>query len=143
MRPTWVFDSLAALLLVMGIGPWACKSTQISPPAANSSVVASTATCADCHKGQARMWRDGGHHSLSCEACHGFGSAHAMATTRPGQPRPTMPGTNGASACLKCHQQLKSFAEHVKAVETKHVMKVNLERAQGQCVYCHDPHSLQ
>ena len=142
MRPP-VLSCAAAVLLALATGPLACKTERPTLPSATSPVFQVTQACVDCHKGHVEQWQDGGHNQVSCETCHWSGVAHATAATRPAEPRPKMRPTDGSRACLGCHRQLKSFEEHLKAVEAKHVMKANVERAQGKCVYCHDPHSLQ
>lgn len=128
------------MLLAAGLGLMACKETAPTSATSASSVARGARDCADCHTTQARLWRDGEHRQLACHRCHGPGTAHAAATTRP---RPAMPPTGGAGACLSCHRKLGSFDAHVKTIEAKHVVKANVERAKGQCIYCHDPHSLQ
>lgn len=107
--------------------------------------------CAGCHEDHHELWREGGHSMISCTRCHGFVKEHTLEEV---DPRPEMELHGDAELCLSCHGEdeknqrikapkIKGIEEHVALVSEKHSVRIDLERTEGECIFCHDPHSLE
>jgi hypothetical protein len=105
--------------------------------------------CETCHPEQVLFWRHGGHRRLGCDVCHGAPGEHLRVTI---VPRPRLE-TKGPGHCLECHlrrpgqtadpPRIDGLAEHLAAIEKKHVMKVDRVRSGDDCAFCHEPHLLE
>jgi hypothetical protein len=107
--------------------------------------------CAKCHEDHHEYWREGGHRLISCTRCHGFVKEHTLDEI---DPRPGMELHGDAELCLSCHKEneknqrkkaprIKGIEEHVALVSKKHSVRIDLEKTEGKCIFCHDPHSLE
>jgi hypothetical protein len=90
---------------------------------------AGRAACAGCHDDPAGQLAKGSHKGLSCESCHGPGSAHAEDPTV-AAPKPT-----GPRFCLRCHELNLSRPAKFPQVETADHFP------DQACAECHAPHS--
>jgi len=107
--------------------------------------------CAKCHEDHHELWKEGGHRLISCTRCHGFVKEHTLDEI---DPRPEMELRGDAELCLSCHSEneknqlikaskIKGIEEHVALVSEKHSVRIDLEKTEGKCTFCHDPHSLE
>lgn len=70
---------------------------------------------------------NGGHKTLSCEACHGLMSAQQLADPE-GRPAKLAVGF-----CLRCHEANPTRPEAFKQIAVK-------DHYEGECLECHLPH---
>lgn len=107
--------------------------------------------CAKCHEDHHEFWKEGGHRLISCTRCHGFVKEHTLDEI---DPRPEMELPGDAELCLSCHTEneedqlikapkINGIEEHVAHVSKKHSVRIDLEKTEGKCTFCHDPHSLE
>jgi hypothetical protein len=106
--------------------------------------------CAECHEDHYLLWENGGHSPVGCNICHGTSHAHVLG---PEESRPKLRLRGDARLCLSCHgpsermlkdiPKIESFEAHVKFVGEKHSVSTDLEKTKGQCIFCHEPHSLE
>lgn len=135
---------LIAVGLGLAVGAWAFLRGKTNGVAADDG-----ASCFGCHEEVVTRWRHGGHHSLGCDVCHGPPGDHVVATA---DPRPHLL-IKGPEHCLQCHlrqegepdqpPRIMGLAEHLAAIEKKHVTKVDRESAGKGCTFCHEPHALE
>jgi len=145
MRRAWIAGIVAAGL-GLGLGFAGClprgKAARTGPRDGGG-------LCDACHPEQVLYWRHGGHRWLGCDVCHGAPGDHVRDTIAP---RPRLQ-TKGPGHCLECHlrrpgepadpPRIDGLAEHLAAVEKKHVMKVDRARVGDGCAFCHEPHLLE
>jgi hypothetical protein len=83
--------------------------------------------CEECHSEQHETLARAEHKTLSCESCHGAGSAHVE--------NPDIPLTKLTfSLCLRCHEAGPSKPQWFKQIKPK-------EHYVGyRCTECHSPH---
>jgi hypothetical protein len=92
------------------------------------STYAGAAACADCHSDVAETKSKQGHHSVSCESCHGPLGAHAE------DPSVTPAKISDGRFCVRCHAENPSRPEKFPQVNVEdHAGKQN-------CIECHSPH---
>jgi hypothetical protein len=91
------------------------------------------AACASCHETQAAMQDSSVHVDVSCESCHGPGAAHAVSDDAAREIALSEP-TGGI--CITCHA--------VAAGRPASFPQVDLvaHYSGGECLRCHDPHSI-
>jgi len=95
--------------------------------AANARVYGGRESCEECHSEQVEAVAQAEHRTVSCEACHGVGSAHAE---DPDQP--VAKPTDGL--CMRCHGTDPSRPAWIRQIEIK-------EHYEGShCRVCHVPH---
>jgi len=91
-------------------------------------VYAGAKACDECHDEQYQQVAKDGHKTLSCEACHGPGQAHA---DNPDINKMTI---LTYSHCVRCHEANPSRPKWHKQINTK-------THYTGQkCTECHVPH---
>lgn len=119
-------------------------------PVPEGGALAGSDTCATCHDEEARLSRYGAHRAVECERCHGPGAEHARAAAGS---RPRM-SLGDVDLCLSCHREgtvpssgtlstIRSFEDHLEALEREHRIKLDRRKSGTDCVYCHDPHLLE
>lgn len=94
---------------------------------------AGQASCAGCHKAQAKEKAGSSHRGMACESCHGALAAHAAA---PKGPKPSKPSeAEMRRFCLRCHEASVSRPAKFPTVDdSKHNPDV-------ACSMCHKPHA--
>lgn len=119
-------------------------------PAPEEGALAGSEACATCHEEEARYSRYGAHRAVECERCHGPGGDHARTDT---VSRPRM-SLGDVGLCLSCHREgavpssgevstIRSFEDHLEALERDHRIRLDRRKVGTDCVYCHDPHLLE
>ncbi len=96
--------------------------------ASRQAVFAGKKACEECHSDQFQKLQKGEHKSLSCEACHGPGQAHAD------NPDVQIDRSN-VGACLRCHEANPSRPKWHKQITIK------THYSGSKCTECHVPHS--
>jgi len=107
--------------------------------------------CVKCHEDHYEFWLEGGHRLISCTRCHGFVKEHTLDEI---DPRPKMELHSDAELCLSCHGEsennsmikapkIEGFKKHVTYISEKHSVRIDLEKMENQCIFCHDPHTLE
>jgi len=107
--------------------------------------------CVNCHEDHCDLWLEGGHRLISCVRCHGFVTEHTLEEI---DPRPKMELHGDAVLCMSCHDKNKNnsvtkapkiegFEKHVTLISKKHSVRIDLKKMKNQCIFCHDPHSLE
>lgn len=133
------------LLLTIGIvGSYATARYFLTPPsfgeygwyrgdalgelASYDRVYAGAKSCEECHAEQSEKVAAASHKTLSCEACHGAGQAHAE---NPDLHKMTI---LTFSHCVRCHERNPSRPRWHKQINPK-------EHYPGEkCTECHVPH---
>jgi hypothetical protein len=91
-------------------------------------VYAGAKACEECHAEQSEKVAAASHKTLSCEACHGAGQAHAE---NPDVHKMTI---LTFSHCVRCHEANPSRPKWHKQIQSK-------EHYPGEkCTECHVPH---
>lgn len=100
------------------------------PEIASQSVrLKSIAYCQQCHAGRVNFWKQGVHHTVKCEVCHGLAAGHPENRPMP-LPKQTV------SLCGSCHEALPARpATSIKQVVIKEHM------GEQACIECHNPHA--
>jgi hypothetical protein len=91
-------------------------------------VFAGKKACEECHGDEMAKLTKGSHKTLSCEACHGPGQAHAD------NPDVKVDKSN-IGACLRCHEANPSRPKWHKQIVSK------AHYTGSKCTECHVPHS--
>src|SRR5215471_19509617 len=92
-------------------------------------VFAGKAACEECHSDHFQKLQKDSHKTLSCEACHGAGQAHAD------NPDIKIDRSN-VGACLRCHEANPSRPKwHKQVVSRTHYS------GSSKCTECHVPHA--
>jgi hypothetical protein len=95
---------------------------------AREPVFAGAKACEECHSDELNKLLKNGHKSLSCEACHGPGQAHAD--------NPDVKiGHLNYSPCVRCHEANPSRPKWHKQVVSKN------HYTGSKCTECHVPHA--
>jgi hypothetical protein len=93
------------------------------------------ASCAACHKDEAKRREAGAHRSVSCEVCHGPLLRHVVGGEVKGPPLVD----RSFSLCARCHRRILGRPEKFPQVILEQHVTQKLEGA--VCLECHDPHS--
>jgi hypothetical protein len=94
---------------------------------------AGQAPCASCHAPQAAAQDASTHLNVSCEACHGPGAAHSV---NEAAARATALTEPASVICSTCHGATAGRPTAFSQVDpARHY-------SGGQCLRCHDPHSI-
>ena len=114
-------------------------------------------SCIMCHTEMRLDFLEGVHsdRGIQCTDCHGgdpskFETAEAHSSGFSG----ALTKVQSVELCLSCHGEdeknqrikapkIKGIEEHVALVSEKHSVRIDLERTEGECIFCHDPHSLE
>jgi hypothetical protein len=92
-------------------------------------VFAGKAACEECHSDQFQKLQKDSHKTLSCEACHGAGDAHA-------QNPDVKIDRSSVGACNRCHEANPSRPKwHKQIVSHTHYS------GSSKCTECHVPHA--
>lgn len=94
---------------------------------------AGQATCASCHLPEAAAQGASAHVSVSCEGCHGPAAAHSISAAAVRAAVLTGPA---AAICDTCHAATAGRPTTFPQVDTAR------HYSGGQCLRCHDPHSI-
>ncbi len=92
-------------------------------------VYAGKKACEECHSDEYQKLNKGSHMTLSCEACHGAGKAHAD------DPSKSNIDKSSYAACVRCHEANPSRPKWHKQIVTKD------HYTGSKCSECHVPHS--
>jgi hypothetical protein len=104
------------------------RGEALAEVAAREPVFAGKKACEECHSDQVQKLNQHEHKTLSCEACHGAGQAHAD------NPDVKLDILN-FSHCVRCHEANPSRPSWHKQITIK-------EHYTGsKCTECHVPHS--
>jgi hypothetical protein len=95
---------------------------------AREPVFAGKKACEECHSDEMNKLLKHEHKSLSCEACHGPGRAHADNPDLK-LPQPAF------STCVRCHEANPSRPSWHKQIVTKN------HYSGSKCTECHVPHA--
>ncbi|MBM3880762.1 MAG: hypothetical protein FJ387_13780 [Verrucomicrobia bacterium] len=90
-------------------------------------VYAGKKACEECHSEQYQQVAQAEHKSVSCEACHGSGQAHAE------DPDVKM-AILGFSRCVRCHEENPSRPKWHKQINSR------THYTGEKCTECHLPH---
>jgi hypothetical protein len=92
-------------------------------------VFAGKKACEECHSDEFQKLLKDSHKTLSCEACHGAGEAHAE--------NPDVKiDRSSVGACLRCHEANPSRPKwHKQIVSKTHYS------GSSKCTECHVPHA--
>lgn len=94
---------------------------------------AGQAACTSCHEPEARTQDASVHAPVSCEGCHGPLSAHSASDAAA---RSAAVGKPSSDICNACHTAVAGRpADFPQIDRSKHY-------SGGQCLRCHDPHSI-
>jgi hypothetical protein len=143
--------AILCLCFVCGCGTGGKGATEAATAGPRAWTGKRTDCCVECHEEHHELWRDGGHHLVSCTMCHGFVREHTLEDI---DPRPELELRSDAALCLSCHGGTRKYEmemapkiggarEHVAHVAEKHSVRIDFEKTEGKCIHCHDPHSLE
>jgi hypothetical protein len=97
--------------------------------ATRDPVFAGKKACEECHSDHIQKLAKDGHKTLSCEACHGPGQAHANNPDIKIEVRPEF------GACVRCHEANPSRPKTHKQIVSK------THYSGSKCTECHLPHT--
>jgi hypothetical protein len=98
-------------------------------------VYAGKQACGECHAEQVQKLQKDQHKTLTCEACHGPGAAHA------GNPDIKI-DKSSYGVCLRCHEANPSRPKwHKQVVSKTHYRETKPGAKPSLCTDCHVPHA--
>ena len=96
--------------------------------AGRQPVFAGKVACEECHSDQCQKLQKDAHKTVSCEACHGAGEAHAQ--------NPDLKiDRSSVGACLRCHEANPSRPKWHKQITSR-----THYSGSSKCTECHVPH---
>ena len=96
--------------------------------------------CEPCHSEQFAVHRDGVHHALRCEMCHGPVATHV--DLEEGELIAEMPVSRSRELCENCHRYLDARPATFPQIDPReHVAENGGDLTPDACFDCHDPHS--
>ena len=97
-------------------------------------------SCEPCHEEQYAAHREGVHHRVRCELCHGTATGHVDFDE--GEKIGDMPVRRSRELCETCHARLDARPPGFPQIDPRqHVMENEGEFSPEACFDCHDPHS--
>jgi hypothetical protein len=94
---------------------------------------AGAATCTACHAAQATAEDASIHLDVACEDCHGPAAAHSASDAAA---RATVLGKPASGICVACHAATAGRPAAFPQIDPA------AHFSGGQCLRCHDPHSI-
>jgi hypothetical protein len=107
------------------------RGAALAELASRDRVYAGTKACDECHSEVVQKLEKHEHKSLSCEACHGPGQAHA---SNPDNTEVKMQVLNYGH-CVRCHESNPSRPKWHKQIVSK------AHYTGSKCTECHVPHA--
>ncbi|NOX35114.1 MAG: hypothetical protein GXP56_15540 [Deltaproteobacteria bacterium] len=100
------------------------------------------ASCFKCHPYEANIHKNGRHHTISCEFCHGTYADHVKNGKKTGT-LPVKKGKEITTLCLRCHNtEIKARKEKViKTVAMPDHLKDQNVKITHNCNQCHHVHA--
>jgi len=101
------------------------------------------APCFSCHPYEANIHKNGRHHSISCEFCHGTYADHVDENGKKFGTLPVKKGKEITTLCLRCHNtEIKARSEEViKTVAMPDHLKKQVVKLTHVCNQCHHVHA--